>query len=78
MILKNDPTSHQPRSEVKSTFAEMELFLLAAECFESSSRVSLLAIWPASDTYQRCCPLKVPALSTFLQLTAFCFSWATS
>ena len=29
-------------------------------------------------TYQRCCPLEVPALSTFLQLTAFCFSWATS
>jgi DNA polymerase III epsilon subunit-like protein len=29
-------------------------------------------------TYQRCCPLEVPALSTFSQLTAFCFSWATS
>ena len=29
-------------------------------------------------TYQRCCPLKVASLSTFAQLTAFCFSWATS
>ena len=29
-------------------------------------------------TYQRCCPLEVPPLSTFSQLTAFCFSWATS
>ena len=32
----------------------------------------------AGGTYQRCCPLEVPALSTFSQLTAFCFSWATS
>lgn len=29
-------------------------------------------------TYQRCCPLEVPALNTLPQLTAFCFSWATS
>ena len=29
-------------------------------------------------TYQRCCPLEMPALSTFWRLTAFCFSSATS
>ena len=35
--------------------------------------------WQGPDgTYQRCCPLEVPALSTFSQFTAFCFSWATS
>ena len=31
-----------------------------------------------NGTYQRCCPLEVPALNTLPQLTAFCFSWATS
>ncbi|MCX5969701.1 MAG: DUF3136 domain-containing protein [Cyanobacteria bacterium] len=34
--------------------------------------------WHRLGTYQRCCPLKVASLSTFAQLTAFCFSWATS
>jgi glucose-1-phosphate thymidylyltransferase len=33
---------------------------------------------PSAGTYQRCCPLEVPALNTLPQLTAFCFSWATS
>jgi DNA mismatch endonuclease (patch repair protein) len=44
---------------------------------ELSRRLELIRI-KCPGTYQRCCPLEVPALSTFLELTAFCFSWATS
>lgn len=43
----------------------------AQQCVEKLLKARL-------GTYQRCCPLEVPALSTFSQFTAFCFSWATS
>ena len=42
------------------------------------AQIHVDAMAGTTGIYQRCCPLKVASLSTFAQLTAFCFSWATS
>jgi SH3-like domain-containing protein len=44
----------------------------------ASNRAATWGGFRCIGTYQRCCPLEVPALNTLPQLTAFCFSWATS
>jgi len=51
-------------------------FLLKRSGFDPS--LALQFVERGVGTYQRCCPLEMPALSTFSHLTAFCFSWATS
>ena len=61
-----------------SLLVEAGASALAGTGPQSKELRAILARTFEHDTYQRCCPLKVPALSTFLQLTAFCFSWATS
>jgi hypothetical protein len=59
-----------------TAYAYLLVFCFALLLLLCRTRKAVIGL--VGGTYQRCCPLKMPALSTFFQLTAFCFSWSTS